>query len=286
MDFQVDGVEYLVGAPPKRMGQIIRRGPLGTPVLYPTPNRVRDAKFTFAGRTFEFEPNDGTRFLHGLVRDIPWECDEPIVTDECVSVAMRIAFEPGVPIYDLFPIRNTLEIDYTLVPGTIRLDFRVHNHDPEQLLPFGLGIHPFFQILGPRESVRLQVPAKKWMEAIDLLPTGRLLNLEEGPADLREPTRLSELDLDDLFWGLEPDHPMIIYYDDIGKKVTLTASDLFTHSVIFTPQTFPLFSVENQSCSTDAHNLYARGLDEEAHLSVLEPGQTLSAWIEIAVADA
>jgi aldose 1-epimerase len=123
------------------------------------------------------------------------------------------------------------------------------------------------------------------MEAIDLLPTGRLLDLEAGPADLRTPTSLQGLDLDDVFWGLEPDRPQVIYYDEIGKKITLRASEFFTHSVIYTPPEQPFFCIENQSCSTDAHNLYAQGKREAAQLTVLEPGESLSAWVEIEVSD-
>ena len=67
--------------------------------------------------------------------------------------------------------------------------------------------------------------------------------------------------------------------------LTLEASELFTHSVVYTPAGQPFFCVENQSCSTDAHNLYARGLEKEAHLTVLPPGASLSAYIEMVVSD-
>jgi aldose 1-epimerase len=123
------------------------------------------------------------------------------------------------------------------------------------------------------------------MEAVDLLPTGRLVDLDDGPADMCDPTPLSELNLDDVFWGMEPNEPQVIYYDSISKKVTLAASDFFTHACIFTPPQYPFFCVENQSCSTDAHNLYAQGLEKEAHLVILEPEESLSAWIEITVSD-
>ena len=138
-----------------------------------------------------------------------------------VSITTRVRFAPGQAIYELYPIRNTLELTYTLAPGAIRLDFRVVNED-QQPLPFGLAIHPYFRIIGGRESVRLQVPAKKWMEAVDLLPTGRLIDLDRAPADLRQPTSLARLDLDDVFWGLDTGWPPVIYYDAaIGTKVTL-----------------------------------------------------------------
>ena len=103
--------------------------------------------------------------------------------------------------------------------------------------------------------------------------------------DISQPTALSELDLDDVFYGLAESKPQVIYYDKLGKTVTLTASDMFTHSVVYTPAQAPFFCIENQSCSTDAHNLYAQGLVDESHLLILDPGESMSSYVEIAVAD-
>jgi aldose 1-epimerase len=61
--------------------------------------------------------------------------------------------------------------------------------------------------------------------------------------------------------------------------MTCKASADFTHLVVYTPQE-PWFCVENQTCSTDAHNLYTLGWDKESHLMVLEPGQTHSGFVE------
>ncbi|MFH1086077.1 MAG: aldose 1-epimerase, partial [Chloroflexota bacterium] len=201
LSFTVDGVEYLFDA-------AVRDGAtrlLGTPVLYPTPNRVRDARMTFEGRAFTFPPNNGPNFIHGLVREEPWECDAPVVGSNRISATSRIAFAPGKVYYERFPIRNTLTLTYSVMPGVVRLDFLVANDDPQARLPFGLAIHPYFRIHGRREQVRLLVPAQRWMEATSLLPTGRLVPMEQGPADLRQPTPLSTLNLDDVFWGLRPE---------------------------------------------------------------------------------
>ena len=283
ISFAVGGTEYLCDHRPTEHGHAI----LGTPILYPTPDRMRKATFTFDGRVFTFEPNAGAEFIHGLVREAPWRFGMPVVTADEISVSTWVAFEPGKPYYERFPIRNRLELTYTLRANGMRFGFAVHNEDPGQRLPFGLGIHPYFRIIGPRESVRIQVPATKWQEVTrtDLLPTGRLLDIEDGPADLRAPTSLGGLDMDDVFWGMCPAAPQVIYYDQIGAKITLKASELFTHSAVYTPLGRPFFCVENQSCSTDAHNLYAQGGREAAHLVILDPGQSLAAWVEFEVSD-
>ncbi|MHB0857150.1 MAG: aldose epimerase family protein [Anaerolineae bacterium] len=258
---------------------------LGTPILYPSPNRVRNATFTFDDRVYTFVPNNGPHLLHGLVREIPWECDEPVVQDDRITVTTRIAFAPGSEHFDRFPIRSLLELTYILTPGRLRYEFSVHNEDQALRLPFGLAIHPYFRVIGERAQVDLTVPAQKWMEAVGLLPTGTLVDMAQAPADLRQPTSLEGLDLDDVYWGLDSSRPQVIRYHSLGKRVTLTADDFYTHCVVYTPADKPFFCVENQSCSTDAHNLHAHGLQREAHLAILEPGQSHTSWIEIAVSD-
>jgi aldose 1-epimerase len=281
LSFCVGGVDYLCDVARKAHGHAI----LGTPVLYPTPDRVRNATFTFDGRTFTFRPNAGAEFVHGLVRHEPWDYDTPVVAADGISVTTRIVFAPGKPTYDRFPIRNMLELTFTLRETGMRFDFTVCNQDPSQRLPFGLGIHPYLRIHGPRESVRIQVPGDTWQDVnrADLLPSGRLLPVEQAPADLRTPTSLGGLDIDDLFRGLRPDAPQRIFYDHLGAQVTVTASEFFVYTPVYTPVGNPFFCVETQSCSTDAHNLYARGYQDVAHLAILDPGQILTAWIEFAV---
>jgi aldose 1-epimerase len=276
--FVVDGTDYMVAGDAEQPPKL-----LGSPILYPTPNRVRDGRMTFEGRAFSFQPNMGAHFIHGLVRDQSWDVDAPVAAGERASLTARIRFAPGTAIYELFPIANTLQVTYSVTPGVVRMDWLVRNEDATQRLPFGLAIHPYFPVIGPRESVRISVPARKWMEAVELMPTGRLLDLSRGPADLRRSTSLNRLDLDDVFWGLQPDRPAVIDYDSTGIRVTLAASELFTHAVVYTPQGKGFFCIENQSCSTDAHNLYAQGMERAAHLTILDPGQTLEAWIELRV---
>jgi len=282
LSFRVDDHNYLVDLERGTSGEPQL---LGTPILYPTPNRVRDARFTFRGRTFRFTANNGPNFIHGLVRDKIWSMGEPALSRNSASITGRYRLEPGGDAYALFPIRNSLEVIFTLRPGGLGLRFAVHNEDESSDLPFGLAIHPYFRIIGDRRDVRLQVPAERAMEAVDLLPTGRLVSLEGSPGDLREPRPLSELDLDDVYWGLSPSRPQVIYYDRLRKRLVLSASEMFTHSVVYTPPDRGYFCVESQSCSTDAHNLYARGLEAEAHLIILRPGESTTGWIDMDLRD-
>ena len=65
---------------------------------------------------------------------------------------------------------------------------------------------------------------------------------------------------------------------DTGRAVELRASQEFRHGVLWTEQ--PVLSVENQTSSTDAHNLHAAGHEPAAQLQVCAAGQACGGWIE------
>ena len=279
--YSVDGIEFLHQAPMPVIGSKF----FGTPVLYPFPNRIRNCRFTFDGTEYVLPDNDGGRSLHGLVYDTPFQFETPVVTDDDISVKTKLEILPGHPIYKLFPIANSLELNYILGADGLTIQVKISNLDQEKRFPFGFGIHPYFNVLGLKSQVKLYVPAKKWMEAVNLIPTGRLIDLDKSPADLSKPTKLSGLNLDEVWYGMEPKKPQAIIYEALGKKMVLYASDIFTHSVTYTPPFESFLCVENQTNSTDCHNLYAKGFEEEAHLLILKPGESISGTIRFCLED-
>jgi len=254
----------------------------GFPVLFPTPNRVRDSKFTFGGQTYMYPANERTHFIHGLVHKLPWKAGAASADAKSASMETTLDWDSSQPDFKLFPIKHRLSLLFTLDAHGVKLTFTVDNQDTKRL-PFGFAFHPWFQILGDRADTYLRVPAQKHMEAENLLPTGKLTDLAETPYDLREPVSLEILKLDDVYWGLTPDRVPGYEARDKGFKVSLGASPEFTHMVVYTPPGKPFFCMENQTCSTDAHNLYAKGLEKEAHLLIAEKGKKVSGWVYVGV---
>jgi aldose 1-epimerase len=253
----------------------------GLALLYPTPNRVRDARLSFEGRTFTFPANDGTRFLHGFACEVPWMSRGPRHEDGSSSAVTWLDWDASQPRFASFPICHRLTVAWRLDAAGLRCDFGVENRDRARL-PFGFGLHPWFTVLGDRAQTFLTVAAQAHMEARDLLPTGRLEGLDGSPFDLRRPRPLSDLDLDDVYWGVRGEQPSGFEARDAGLAVTLTASPEFTHMTVYAAPDRDAFCMESQTCSTDAHNLHAQGHEREAHLLVAESGQTLGGWVRIA----
>jgi aldose 1-epimerase len=256
----------------------LAQGRGGTPVLFPMPNRVRDARFTFEGKTFAFEPNMGPNFIHGLVRRSAFVAAPPRATATTAEVALSLDWDDRQPEFARFPLPHRLVVSYVVRAGGVRIAYAVENRGRSRL-PFGFGLHPWFRA-PDRAQTFLRVPAPYHMEATDKLPSGKLDPVAGTPFDLGQLRAIEGLDLDDVYFGVTPARAPVIELRDRNVRVTLRPSPAFTHVVVFTPPGQPFFCVENQTSSTDAHNLWANGARRASHLQIVEPGATARGFVD------
>ena len=273
---RVDDVEYL--RQPESLDKLPGVG-FGNPVLYPTPNRVKDAAFEFGGKTVRFQPNSGGNFIHGLVNRHAWQFVRSDSDSEHATITCVADFRDGTALHSQFPFPHQLYLTVTVREGAVRWTYKVDNTGGTAAVPFGFALHPYFVYQGRRENTYLNIPATHWMESDKQLPSGELVPKDQLDFPLGEFMSLEGTTFDDVFWGMKPDQPTVIDYRDVNRKITIAASEAFTHLVVWTPDR-PYFGVESQTCSTDAHNLHAAGKATEAHLQICPPGQTLSGWVE------
>ncbi len=271
------GDEELLMQPPALAELVEQRA--GTPIMFPTPNRVRDGKMTFEGRSFTFPPNNQTNFIHGLARKRPWETGPLRADATSASVDLFLVWDDRQPEFELFPIKHRLTVSYTLRRSGIRFAYKVDNQDRSRL-PFGFGLHPYFRIPGDRDEVRVKVPLEQRMEAVEMLPTGELIAVADTPFDLRRPRALTDLRLDDVYLGMTPEKAAWFELREHGLRVELSGSRELTHLVVFTPPDRPFFCIENQTSSTDAHNLWAQGKKKASHLLIVAPGKSARGHVE------
>ena len=252
----------------------------GNPLLYPMPNRVRDAAFSFEGKRYEFKPNNGSNFLHGLVHSAAWKSGRVEKLKNGVALHCSLPFTPGTEQFRLFPHKHVLEMTYLVSDGKVALTYTVDNTTGDRPVPFGFAFHPWFLYQGKRENTYLTIPATHHMESPVQLPTGKLEDLTGSPFDARQPKSLKDFVIDDVYFGMTPQKPTTIDLRDIRLRLLLRGSADFTHLVVYTPNA-DWFCVENQTCSTDAHNLHAKGLVKESHLQIVPPGKKQSGTLEI-----
>jgi len=254
----------------------------GTPLLFPTPNRVRDATYVFMGETLtmSFPGETHSHWLHGLViDDTAWTFEEPAVRDDAVVLRTSYLMDESNPRFPAYPFPCVLRVEFALGADGLRIGYEVENTG-DAPLGFGFGLHPFWKVIGGKENTFIQVDAPFHMEATgDLLPTGKLDPVDGTIWDLSQPRPVSELALDDVYLGATPESTVRVIYESIGMEIHQRATADFTHIVVYTPNR-DYFCVENQTCSTDAHNLYAQGFERESHLQIVEPGKTAGGHVD------
>jgi aldose 1-epimerase len=268
----------------------------GVPILFPFPNRIRDGRFTWAGKEYRLPLNDpsGKNAIHGFACTRTWRVVEHGADPAGAWVTGE--FQGSV---DAVDARGLWPADY-LIRVTIRLEVRalhiqavVENPDREPL-PFGLGYHPYFHVPAVAGETgaeyRVQAGPSQLWDLRDGLPTGKLLPVDAA-RDLRNPRRLEELNLDNVFksapLGLSAKdgfvHQASVWRP--GSKldlVRLETAPAFRELVVFTPPHRQAICFEPYTCITDAINLQQQGV--EGGLLVLAPGQRWQGEVRLALA--
>ena len=244
----------------------------GTPVLYPTPNRVENGRFTFDGEIYE-QVKRGRRVLeHGLVFNEPWELVRVGADEQSAFLSARIKWTKDSSLYPAFPFLHSLTLNFRLGKNVLCIAYDIHNTSSE-CIPYGFGLHPYFQKCSGEENTLIELPVDYVMEATEaLLPTGKVIPVSETNFDLNNPVPIGKLDLDHVFLRTSGDAPAVIHYKDRDLMVKINATEEFSHYVVYSPSGMSYFCVESQTCSTNAHNLYARGLKDISGLAFVAPG--------------
>lgn len=239
----------------------------GIPILYPTPNRVKQNKIHFAGDTYEAR-------MHGLVKNCKFNVvDNSEGVGSCELNAYLEWNEEEAEEFFMFPFESRLEIQIALNANVISYQYKIINKGNKPL-PYGFGIHPFFQKLSDQTKVLL--PKGSVMEAKEKLPTGKKI----GEAlSLSKGINVNEMNMDDVFINCSDTLKAKILYDDF--QISLKATKEFDYVVVYTPDQ-DFFCIENQTCSANAHNLYEKGFKKESGLAIVKPLESRSGriWFE------
>lgn len=257
----------------------LRENFYGTPLLYPTPNRVYQGKFTYNGREYPQIKNGKLVTIHGLLYNEPFKGVKIDKSEDSISVSAYVDFDKNNYLYETFPFDHRLHIKYTLDVSGVLFEYEIESREREQSIPFGIAIHPYFAKIDGEEGTLLKVPFRKVYETTEnLLPTGRLLEAG-GETDLRNFRPVGSLKLDTVFTDNIDNEPAVIKYTKTGLQITLESSRDFTHMVVYTPGGKRYFCMENQTCATNAHNLHDQGMTEISGLKFVEPNSRVEGFV-------
>lgn len=258
----------------------------GIPLLFPFPNRIREARYVWEGRAYQLSGihQDGQgNAIHGLVVDRPWR-----VIDLRENRAVG-QFQLSVDAPDrraVWPTDFIIEVGYELQEAGLRCEIRIVNPDRVPL-PWGFGTHSYFRVplaaASSRGECLIQAPAAEEWELVNCLPTGRRRPVQ-GHADLREGRRLEGLKLDDVLTGVSSTDGRIetvVMDPQAGLQITQATDSIFRELVVYTPPHGRSVCLEPYTCVTDAIRLAADGID--GGLRVLAPGEEFRTWFELRV---
>ena len=236
------------------------------PILYPTPNRIRNNEWTLGDQKCP-------AVMHGIARYMEFHTEEVMETEEKCSLTAVCSWDETQKYFYLFPYVSLVRITIENNGKEVRFLYEITDQD-EKVLPYGLALHPFFS---SDRSEKIRVLAEEYMEMTeDKLPTGRLLPVSGTEFDLRDSRNVAELNLDHVYTGMDSNPKAEILFSHF--KLILEASEEFGHMVVFTPDA-PYFCLENQTCSTDAHNMYQKGFRKESGLLQILPGESQKGWV-------
>jgi aldose 1-epimerase len=244
-------------------------------VLVPWPNRVRDGRWTFAGRTQQLditEPSKGNA-SHGLLRNTGYRVTDR--SDGAVTLSASVFPQHG------YPFHLDVSVRYTLTPTGIDVTYGVRNVG-EGSAPFGLGSHPYLRVgdAAMRDLV-VTVSGERMLETDERSLPIREVPVDGSAQDLREGAALRGLDLDTAYTGLATVDGRVRHRLSApdGTAVELAADPVFAWAQVFTTEVYDTddgridaVAVEPMTCPADALN---SGTD----LLHLEPGeQWMAGW--------
>ena len=257
----------------------------GIPILFPWPNRLRNARFTFESREYRVPPSAGMPHAnHGLVRTRAWRTLSCEARGSCAVIESEIRSTSFSDLADQYPSAFHLVVRYSLTDSELRIDAQAANVG-HQRLPFGFGLHPYFRLpfgpAGRRDNCELRVPAAEIWELEEHLPTAQR-RPPRGRFDLRQFQPLGRATYDDVYTALEQPFRAVLRDPANEREIVVDAGDgQFNQFVVFAPHTRSIVALEPYTCVTDALNLAKEGV--QTGLRVLEPEESWTASTAIRV---
>lgn len=242
-------------------------------LLAPYSNRIRDARFSFAGKEHQLRGAE-KHAIHGDIRSRQFEV---LQQSDCSLV---LQFQSASVADFNYPWPLTVQVRYDLTPSKLSVVIEVENCADEPV-PVGAGFHPYFpRRFAPGEEVELEFNARGIYLYDDglPLPTAAAVRVPENFSFASQRALVEGIDHCYSGWGglakLRWPETMV------GLDVTGTAP--VSHLVLYTPQGSDYFAVEPVSNCTDAFNLAAKGFTHTG-MVVLKPKARMAAQMEIAV---
>lgn len=263
-----DGVVREVMMPMRTEREVERHRWSKGAMLAPWPNRIREARYEFEGRTYEpvknFKPQGG-HAIHGTVCFETFRLASRNNADPFFELVQDSKGWTGYP----FPVRTSFR--YEFAEGGLSLTFTLENRGKARI-PAGLGWHPYFRLSDSVKPCHLELPSGKKLSMNErAVPDGKKVSLGR----FAKPEPIGEDFLDACLELTGKGRIQTSRLTDPVQKIALevwqeTGPGKFGYVQVFTHPLRHCLAIEPMTCAPDAFN---NGMG----LVVLDAGEILSA---------
>ena len=228
-------------------------------LLFPFVNRLEDGKYTYAGKSYQFEVNETAlnNSLHGFLFNTPVTVSATYPAKNETRIAIQLSYSGKVQAY---PFPMDIDIEYRLHDTDgLKVTFNITNRHTTAA-PLAIGWHPYFILRGDLSNWQVQLPTVRHI-SVDkrLLPTGHKYHYEHfkklnaiGDSqldhcfqiDLNE--EISALTHSSYLWSEEYQYGL-----DIWQQV---GSNAFNYLQVCIPPTRDSIAIEPVSANINAFN--------------------------------
>lgn len=264
----------------------------GQPILFPFPGRLREGKLPFEGKTYQLPLNESSKLhaIHGFTPRNKWRVTGAGGAGDSAHVTGEFNLAKDFPeALAYWPSDFEFSVTYRLSANALRVEAKAVNIGAGSL-PCGLGYHGYFVLPGANSAdisdyILQANTGKLWEAESNNLPTGRKIDLPPQ-LDFRSPKPVGATALDHVFADVGgPTDPATgltevatLSHPNASGKLRVLTDSSFRDLVLFTPAHRHAVAIEPYSCSADASNLQAKGVD--SGWRVLPPAGVWSSVVE------
>ena len=235
--------------------------------LLPFPNRMKDGKYDFEGKSYQFPINDmhTNNNLHGFLETIPMEIIDKKNMDNKQTITLKGKFK-GL---SYFPFPFEFILKYFLSDSELTIESTIKNVGKTNM-PIGYGWHPYFKLDTEKvDDLLLQFPDCQAV-TIDnrMMPTGEMLPY----FNFSKKTKIDQTIFDNCFFinkNKKTNRAEIIVKSQTTTLIVWqeTGDNACNYFQIYTPENRKTIAIEPMTCNVDAFNnqdgLWILGVGEE-----------------------
>jgi aldose 1-epimerase len=241
-------------------------------VMAPWSSRIEAGKWTLPnGEEVEVPINEPDRnnALHGLVYNQSFSVKRSTAS----SVELVIEIAPTAS----YPFSLRLGVSYEIEDGELYSSFAVKNLSATKA-PFGIGFHPYLSTEFAGQDVTIRCEAETMFELNqNMIATGKI-PASKSPKDLNAGRVVSGAGLDDGFTDLKFEQGIASTFLEgpSGLGLQVWQEDIFKHTVIYTPETFPTAQGSITAVAIEPSTSEVNAFNSKQDLLMLSPGETRS----------